>query len=46
MSQYEEKYISPMVAIVKKQRSQLKKYTKKELINLVIDLCPDFEGDY
>ena len=29
-----------------KQRSQLKKMTKKELIRLILDLFPDYEGDY
>jgi hypothetical protein len=30
----------------KKQKAQLKRYTKAELIRMVLDMFPDFEGDY
>ena len=32
--------------IEKKQRKQLNKLTKKQLIQTIIDMFPDFEGDW
>ena len=29
-----------------KQKAQLKRYTKAELIRMILDMFPDFEGDY
>ena len=30
----------------KKQTAQLKRYTKAELIRMILDMFPDYEGDY